>query len=206
AAAGGNGSVAVWGRGPKGGALAWHHRGTRVPDDPVREVLFAHKGATLVTASEEGTIRVWDLERLRGRATFAPSPSTVHNVAVSPDGRRLAWLSEDGGVHLWDVAARGVVRTHRLPKKSDGGLAFAPTGQALAAGARDGVHVWDTGTGREVFSRKQGASQVNGVAFSPAGDLLAAAFADGSVRLWEYPSGAARATLRPHPQGCHQVA
>src|SRR5262249_59295704 len=43
----GNGSVAVWGRGPKGGALAWHHRGTRVPADPVREVLFAHKAATL---------------------------------------------------------------------------------------------------------------------------------------------------------------
>ena len=57
----------------------------------------------LATASEDGTVRLWD------PATGQPigDPLTGHTgavtgVAFSPDGHRLATASDDGTVRLWD--------------------------------------------------------------------------------------------------------
>ncbi len=109
--------------------MGWRHA-VGVPGGSVREVAFAHDGATLVTASEDGTVRLWEVADLRrvvqiGSADSSDWDPTSHSfadqiaervvlrsdtgqvraVAWSPDGALLASCGEGGWITLWDVAA-----------------------------------------------------------------------------------------------------
>src|SRR5262249_55915750 len=69
----------------------------------VHGVAFNREGTRLVSASNDGTMRLWDpalgqeLRSLRGHA------SGVYGVAFSPDGTVLASAGNDGKVGLWDA-------------------------------------------------------------------------------------------------------
>ena len=77
---------------------------------PVIDLAFAADGRMLVSGSDDGTIRLWDA---RTRHRLAPPIGigmAAHSVAVSPEGREIAFAGADGSVGL----SRGVVwRTDR---------------------------------------------------------------------------------------------
>ena len=92
---------------------------------------------------------------------------------------------------------------------------FSADGKYLAAGTQGAsgelpepgeLHVWDATTGQRLHKFKtqldieQGGdpSSVASLAFHPTGMRLAAAVSDGTVRLWELPSGRELLTLRGH--------
>lgn len=70
------------------------------------------------------------------------------------------------------------------------GLAFAASGEWLAAADRSGVvKVWETSTGRleQTLTGHRGA--VHAVAFHRGGKLLASVGADGTLRMWDVAEG-----------------
>ncbi|MGW3205603.1 caspase, EACC1-associated type [Streptomyces sp. NPDC001135] len=173
----------------------------------VAGVAFAPSGRTLATASQDGTVILWDTsspqhaQRL-GRPLQGPSYG-VYTVAFSPDGRILAAGGSDRAgltVQMWDVSSPG--RPRRLggltgPRSVDT-LAFAPDGHMLAAGAPDGrVWLWDTGDPGHPHHLGQPLTiqntDVSALAFRPDGHLLVTGGLNGTAVLWDV-------TDRSHPR------
>ena len=173
----------------------------------VRSVAFAPTeggagrcGAHLVTASEDGTAKVWSLpsgSAATGEELLALSGDAgpVWSVVSDRDGTRLATGGGDGTVRIWDTTTGQellALSGHGGPIR---GIAFSPDGTHLSTTSEDGsAKVWslstDEGTfGQELLTLSGHTGAVWSVGFSPDGTRLATAGEDGTGRVWDATSG-----------------
>ena len=144
--------------------------GARVWKWPSREEIApndaAHRGSVgrlattnngeVVTASDDGTIRIWNPATQRQRLKLQHS-YWVRDIAVSPDGTHLVSSALDDTVRLWDIASGREI--YRLPGHGRMGgtraVAFAADGQSFGSFGDDCyLRVWDVRTGKALIEHK----------------------------------------------------
>ena len=102
----------------------------------------------------------------------------VNDVAVSPDGRRIAVASQeaDNLVQIFDAdtgqPAGPPLRGHEKHVQS---IAYSPDGDRIATASNDKtIRIWDAHTGQPIGAPLRGHEDVvNGVAYSPDGHRIA---------------------------------
>ncbi len=69
---------------------------------PPSSAAFSRNGARIVTASWDGTARVWDAATGRDITVLTGHQDEVYSAAFSPDGSRIVTASADGTARIWD--------------------------------------------------------------------------------------------------------
>ena len=107
-------------------------------------------GRWLITASEEPSLRVWDLNAIDQRqagTVLAGQESAVQAIVLSTNGRWMATVGVDNAVLLWSIAATGPVGppvTIRTAQGNVTGISFAGRGDWLATGSDQGfIQLWN---------------------------------------------------------------
>jgi WD40 repeat protein len=68
----------------------------------VRSLAVSPDGKVLVSASDDNTIKFWDIAAGRHFKTVKGHTAGVRCIAFSPDGKRLASASWDRTIKLWE--------------------------------------------------------------------------------------------------------
>src|SRR4029079_18490237 len=76
----------------------------------INSVAFSPDGRFVVTASADGTARVWDAATGKTVAALRGHSKSVHTASFSPDGKFIVTASDDATVRLWDANNFACVR------------------------------------------------------------------------------------------------
>jgi WD40 repeat protein len=174
---------------------------------PVSDLAFTPDGRTLVTASKDHSIAVWDTRNHHRIASLTEQDTWLRAVAISADGSTMASGGDDQDIILWNLASHVRIATFAGHTGAVKDLAFSPDGQVLASGgADDTVIIWDLAQHTAIARLTGHGGTVNSVAFSPDGRLLAAAGAGHTIVLWDVATHARVRTLTGHTDVVNQVA
>jgi WD40 repeat protein len=131
-------------------------------------------GTRLVSASQDRSAILWDLERGGQVSRFEGHKEEVTAVSFTADGARVITASLDRTLRLWSVPdGRQIIEmTGHADKVS--AVAVSPSSNIVASGSYDGeIRLWDQRTGRPLRTLgNQRGAQVGILRFSPDGRWL----------------------------------
>src|SRR6266568_3701730 len=168
---------------------------------PVVFVGYSNDGKSVVTASMDGTVQVWQADS----CTLKTRINTSHKLNaldISPNAKLIAsanqpedtlsWTEEETQITLWDADTGrelGKLSGHTSPVNS---LAFDPNGKYLLSGAGafisnqdNSVRLWEIETRRGINIFAGHSSGVTSVSFSPDRKRFVSSSWDRTVRVWE---------------------
>ena len=191
-AAGDDGSVSLLDLGGGYDAPRARRLAVGLHDGSVSTVAAAAGGRRALSASADGTLRLWQLgEGGEPRVPGVPRVIEAHTdaisgLAMSADGRLAVSVSADRTVKLWDLLADLSPR-RRGHRAAVTALAVPRSGRRVISGSKDAsVRVWDLGDGAELLSLAGHRRWVDAVALhEDLRQVISASAWAGAVHVWD---------------------
>lgn len=143
----------------------------------------------LATADIQGGICLWDLDHGCGVRRIQGPGEGVNRVAFSAEGEEVVASSQDGTTRFWRLVDGRQVERARTGGDWGGVLALHPDGRRVAGSCGPSILVWERGADPARDEGRDQAGVLFGVDVSPDGTKAATGATDGTVALWDLPSG-----------------
>ncbi|XYH94665.1 effector-associated domain EAD1-containing protein [Sorangium sp. So ce1128] len=166
-------------------------------DKAVVACIATRDGSHLLSASADGTLRLWSVESGDCVAVLAGHTDQLTACAATPDGRSAITTSVDAKVRIWDLAAR--VCSFELDNEGRWSTACAvsPDGRHIVIGSDDGsIRVLDSSSHKPTMTLLGHTDYVTACLVTPDNKRVVSASRDESVRVWDLASGECLFVLR----------
>ena len=167
---------------------------------PIEALAFNADGTTLVSASRDTMIRLWDVDTRNPHLMIKGHTESIKALGFLEDGKTLANGSSGCTLRLWDTEtqAQQLIRIKHRWSALD--FAVSQDGKTVAIGSvGNSVRLWNADTGDVTATFKTThKGNINAVTFSSDDKMLASGSRGGTVELWDVQNQQRITTLRGH--------
>lgn len=162
----------------------WFH------DGPVNSVRFSPDGRRVVTASDDRTAQVWDVNTGAAVGPRLKHQGAVHDASFSPDGDSVVTAGQDGLAQVWSAATGKPC----APPFHHGGIvyeaSFSAEGKRIVTACEDAAaRIWDVASGQQLTPLLHHGGPVRAAVFSRDGRRVVTASDDHTARVWKARTG-----------------
>uniref|UniRef100_A0A8C5Q0P3 WD repeat-containing protein 48 n=1 Tax=Leptobrachium leishanense TaxID=445787 RepID=A0A8C5Q0P3_9ANUR len=179
--------------------------------DWVNDIVLCCNGKTLISASSDTTVKVWNAHKGFCMSTLRTHKDYVKALAYAKDKELVASAGLDRQIFLWDVntltaltASNNTVTTSSLSGNKDSiySLAMNQMGTVIVSGSTEKVlRVWDPRTCAKLMKLKGHTDNVKALLLNRDGTQCLSGSSDGTIRLWSLGQQRCIATYRVHDEG-----
>jgi WD40 repeat protein len=173
----------------------------------VRDVVITPDGRRAISASDDRTVKVWDLDRGAEARTLIGHSDWVRAVAVTPDALRVISASDDHTLRIWRIETGTVDLVIDTYGDWIRALAVTPDGRYVISVSDDRtIKLWSLEHGTVESSLKGHSAEVNSLAITPDGRFLLSGSDDRTLMVWDLERRTRISTLRGHRAKVNAVA
>lgn len=175
--------------------------------DEINQLKISRDGRRLVSASDDKTAIVWDLEGQQGHRVLKGHVDEVWVVAITPDGRRVVSGSADKTLRVWDVDDERWSRLLKGHKDEVTAVAITEDGKRVVSASYDNtLRVWDVENSRKPLVIKGHSGPAFTVDITPDGRFVASGFYQKTVMIWDLQGQRQPVLLKGHKDVVFTVA
>jgi WD40 repeat protein/serine/threonine protein kinase len=174
----------------------------------VDSLAFSADDQLLCVSGSNAVARLWDIRSGKLRCVFPGHGGQVWKSLVSRDSDWIATVSSDHMVRIWSPNEVAAYRPLSVTTPDISSLMFTSQGRLVACGSeRDSksITIWAPEFGQSLCELKPGDSQFI-VACSLDLNTLARGRGDGTIQLFDIPTGAERAVVHGQPAPVLELA
>lgn len=181
-----NHSIQLWQRDEDKLQRLWEFKSHKAA---ITQLVFSPDGKHLASASQDKTIKLWNIEKGILIQTLSAHTEAVTALSFRSDGEVLASGSADQTIKLWNVSKGRILDTFKGHNATASVIRFSPDGRILAAGTlTNTIHLWYPDSQNPILlgthGNRSGVQGINDLAFSPDGKTIASAGSDSTIKLW----------------------
>jgi len=169
------------------------HKALRGHNHYVEDVVLSKDGQFALSASWDGTLRLWDLNYGQATRRFVGHTKDITSVAFSADNRQIVSGSRDKSIRLWNTLGECKLTIEDAHSDWVSCVAFSPSDKnkvIVSAGWDKLVKVWSLNEEFRCKITLHGhTGYINTVTVSPDGSLCASGGKDGTAMLWDLNEG-----------------
>ena len=152
----------------------------------VRSAAFNPDETRILTASDDGTARMWDAQTQAQLKVLHPGAGPISIAIFSADGTRIVTACADGTARVWDVQTQTQIKVLKGHAEAVLSAAFSGDGWRLLTASRDATaRVWEIETGAQVAVLAGHQGWVWSAMFSPDEIHVVTGSEDGAAQIWE---------------------
>lgn len=179
--------------------------------DWVNDIVLCCGGRTLISASSDTTVKVWNAHKGFCMSTLRTHKDYVKALAYAKDKEQVASAGLDRAIFLWDVntltaltASNNTVTTSSLSGNKDSiySLAMNQQGTVIISGSTEKVlRVWDPRSCQKLMKLRGHTDNIKSIIVSKDGSQCLSGSSDGTIKLWSLGQQRCVATYKVHDDG-----
>jgi WD40 repeat protein len=135
----------------------------------VNSIALSPNGKTVVSGSEDGKVRLWDVKTGKVIQRWTGHSDSVTSVCWNADGDRVVSGSTDGTARVWNIKTGETILGIKTGHETVWAVKYSPDDKRIATGGNNkNVHaakIWDAKTGKLIKTRD---SEYDGTVYSLA--------------------------------------
>ncbi len=167
--------------------------------DWVRSAHWNKDGSKILSASNDGTIKIWDTKTCESLQSFKCHKEWINWVDWNFDGTKIASVSDDTTIKIWDAQTQQCLHTLNEHIDWANWIHWNSDGDKIASASEDGtIKIWNIQTGKCLKTLKDHTGAVYSAQWSFDGSKIVSASEDGTIKIWNAKTGKCLRTFEGH--------